>query len=254
MSKDNSGIIPFCFGDNLVRIIEDENGIPWFVAKDVCNVLDIQNPSDTIKKCLDDDEKGVANIYTPGGIQEMLTISESGLYALVFRSCKPEARAFSKWVRSEVLPSIRRNGYYKMPGKRVSKELPEDLPEEALLIPPGIRQRIWQDAIQTASLDGGGAKEAREWFAWLCRLNGYGRPLDGNVRIWNFMDDCLEPAKGHTTPFAKIVMVFEKWWRDYGEGPMPGTKHLSEYLALRYQRAKSSVSVFRNCRIRDDAV
>lgn len=249
MEKNSKQLVPFCFGDHLVRVFEDEAGNPWFVARDVCKVLEIQNPSDTVRKCLDEDEKGIANIYTHGGTQEMLLISESGLYALVFRSRKPEARAFSKWVRSEVLPAIRKTGRYEKPLCRQRIGIPEDLPEEACAIPPRMRQKIWQDAIQTARLDGGGANEAREWFVWLCRLNRYGRPKDGNAGIWNFMDDCLEQVKGCTTPFYKIRALFEKWWQENGEGETPGSKTLSEYLALRFQKAKSSVSVFRNCRI-----
>lgn len=110
---------PFCFGDNLVRVIEDENGDPWFVAKDVCKILELGNPRSSVA-LLDDDEKGVHTIDTPGGRQEMSIISESGLYALVFRSRKPEAKSFSKWVRSEVLPAIRKTGRYEMPGARSS--------------------------------------------------------------------------------------------------------------------------------------
>lgn len=91
---------------------------PWFVAKDVCNALDITNSRDAIKKMLDDDERGVANFYTPagnyqgGGEQQLNIINESGMYNLIFRSRKPEAKAFRKWVTNVVLPSIRRTGTY----------------------------------------------------------------------------------------------------------------------------------------------
>ena len=110
-----SNITPFAFGDNLVRCMTVENGNPWFVAKDVAVVLDIQNIRQNLSE-LDDDEKGVCTTYTPGGAQEPKTVSESGLYALVFRSRKPEAKAFSKWVRSEVLPALRKTGNYVTPG------------------------------------------------------------------------------------------------------------------------------------------
>lgn len=105
---------------------------PWFVAKDVCNALDITNSRDAIKKMLDDDERGVANFYTPagnyqgGGEQQLNIINESGMYNLIFRSRKPEAKAFRKWVTNEVLPSIRRTGTYsgiQSPGNE-SRKLP----------------------------------------------------------------------------------------------------------------------------------
>lgn len=103
----------FDFEDNAVRVV-DIDGEPWFVAADVCRVLDLSNPS---KACadLDDDEKGLTNSYTPGGTQEMRVINESGLYNLIFRSRKPEAKKFRKWVTAEVLPSIRKTGMYVAP-------------------------------------------------------------------------------------------------------------------------------------------
>ena len=97
-----------------VRAFADENGEPWFVAADVCRVLDIKNPSDTINNRLDSDERGIEIIYTPSGDQEMLVVNESGLYNLLFRSPKPEAKKFRKWVTEEVLPSIRKTGSYSV--------------------------------------------------------------------------------------------------------------------------------------------
>ena len=97
-----------------IRVFADENGEPWFVAADVCRVLDIKNPSDTINKRLDSDERGIEIIYTPSGDQEMLVVNESGLYNLMFRSTKPEAKKFRKWVTEEVLPSIRKTGSYSI--------------------------------------------------------------------------------------------------------------------------------------------
>ena len=88
------------------------DGEVWFVAKDVCSALGIQNPSDAIR-VLDEDEKSGVEISAPHGrVQETRVISESGLYALIFRSNKPEAKQFSRWVRRDVLPSIRKSGMY----------------------------------------------------------------------------------------------------------------------------------------------
>lgn len=90
-------------------MIDDE---PWFVAKDVCMLLDLSNPRDILAKVLDDDEKGVDTIYTLGGKQQMSIINESGLYHLIFVSRKPEAKTIRRWVTGTVLPSIRRTGGY----------------------------------------------------------------------------------------------------------------------------------------------
>lgn len=74
---------------------------PWFVAKDVCGVLGLSNITEALRG-LDEDERGSVIMNTPGGPQEMTVISESGLYSLVLRSRKPEAKAFRKWVTSDV--------------------------------------------------------------------------------------------------------------------------------------------------------
>lgn len=84
---------------------------PWFVAKDVCDCLDLSNNRGAIAS-LDDDEKGVSITDTLGGQQEMSIISEADLYSLILRSRKPEAKAFKRWVTHEVLPSIRKTGGY----------------------------------------------------------------------------------------------------------------------------------------------
>lgn len=105
-------------------------GEPWFVLKDVCNILNINNASDVYNR-LDDDEKGVAQIDTLGGRQKMSTVNESGLYHVILRSDKPEAAPFRKWVTSEVLPSIRKNGGYIAGQEQLT---PEELMAKALLV------------------------------------------------------------------------------------------------------------------------
>ena len=102
----------FNYGEYPVRTVL-MNGEVWFVAKDVCDVLEIKNPSDAVAD-FDNDEKGLAKIYTPGGEQNMTVISEPGVYGLVFRSSKPEAKAFSRWVKHEVLPKIHHTGSYSV--------------------------------------------------------------------------------------------------------------------------------------------
>lgn len=102
----------FTFNQNSTPIrVQVINNEPWFVAKDVCEVLGISKYRDAIAK-LDDDEGRPVEVDTLGGIQKMAGINESGLYALVLQSRKPEAKSFRKWVTSEVLPSIRKKGYY----------------------------------------------------------------------------------------------------------------------------------------------
>lgn len=98
-----------------VRVV-DVNGEPWFVARDVCECLELGNPRTSIA-LLDEDEKGVHTMDTPGGAQEMSIVSEAGLYSLILRSRKPEAKAFKRWITHEVLPAIRKHGGYLTPAK-----------------------------------------------------------------------------------------------------------------------------------------
>lgn len=98
-----------------IRVI-DRDGAPWFIHKYICNALDLGNPSQAASY-LDDDEKDIISNDTLGGTQDMIVISEAGLYSLILRSRKPEAKAFKRWVTHDVLPSIRKHGAYLTPEK-----------------------------------------------------------------------------------------------------------------------------------------
>lgn len=117
-----------------IRVI-DRDGEPWFIAVDVCKALELGNSRQAIAR-LDDDEKGVISIDTPGGPQEMSVINEPGLYSLVLGSRKPEAKAFKRWVTHEVLPAIRQNGYYAlMPVETSQRALtPDDYLRAATIV------------------------------------------------------------------------------------------------------------------------
>lgn len=102
----------FAFEGQAVRLVR--NGELWFVLADVCQALQLVNPAKTAER-LDADEKGITTSETPGGPQEMLIVSEPGLYKLIATSRKPVAVRFDRWVRHEVLPSIRKTGTYGSP-------------------------------------------------------------------------------------------------------------------------------------------
>lgn len=89
------------------------DGEPWLVGKDVALVLGYKNPQEAIRTHVDPDDKGVSEILTPGGKQNVPIINESGLYSLIFSSKLPNAKKFKHWVTSEVLPAIRKTGQYK---------------------------------------------------------------------------------------------------------------------------------------------
>ena len=100
------------FGD--VRALE-LNGAPWFVGKDVAEALGYgagKSLANAVSKHVDEEDKGVTEMMTPGGVQKVIIINESGLYSLVLSSKLPSAKKFKHWVTSEVLPTIRRHGAY----------------------------------------------------------------------------------------------------------------------------------------------
>ena len=115
------------FGE--LRVVQDEQGEPWFVAKDVCDALGLGRQHDSTRY-LDDDEKGEGLVNTSSGVQTMVTVNEPGLYRLILKSRKPEAKAFQRWVTHEVLPAIRRDGGYMV----ARDETPEETMARALLI------------------------------------------------------------------------------------------------------------------------
>ena len=90
-----------------IRVIE-KDGQPWWVLKDVCTILGIKNPTQTARQ-LDDDEVSMFDIGLNNGVK-VNAVTESGLYAVILRSDKPQARAFRKWITADVIPSIRQYG------------------------------------------------------------------------------------------------------------------------------------------------
>ena len=110
------------FGE--IRVLEIENE-PWFVGRDIATVLGYSNPPKAVRTHVDEEDKGVNEMDTPGGKQKIIVINESGLYSLILNSKLPNAKKFKRWVTNEVLPSIRKHGAY----------MTEDTIEKALTSP-----------------------------------------------------------------------------------------------------------------------
>ena len=96
-----------------IRTIE-QDGAPWFVGKDVADALGYSNTADAIQKHVDDEDKLTSQIAIAGQNRNVTVINESGLYSLVLSSKLPNAKAFKRWITSEVIPSIRKHGTYTM--------------------------------------------------------------------------------------------------------------------------------------------
>lgn len=176
-----TSVSPFNFGTHAVRVVMQDDQ-PWFVAKDVCDTLGYSNSRDTIAKHLDDDERGVANSDTLGGEQKLTIINESGLYALVLRSRKPEARKFAKWVTSEVLPSIRKTGQYAAPTAAPSQPHTEAL-------------AMYRDALRTLLMTHPSAQAQR----MACRQTHAVTGID-LAEVWGLEDSKPEAPIGVALP------------------------------------------------------
>jgi prophage antirepressor-like protein len=95
------------------------DGEPWWVAGDVCGVLNISNPSQAIVSLEDDEKSTISNSESRNGGGNILIINEPGLYSLILRSRKPEAKEFKRWITHEVIPQIRKTGSYQLSGERL---------------------------------------------------------------------------------------------------------------------------------------
>lgn len=136
------------FGD--VRTVEKDGNI-WFVGKDVAEALGYARTADAVKAHIDADDKGVCVLPTPGGRQETTIINESGLYSLVLSSKLPSAKAFKRWITSEVIPSIRKTGSYNKPSKQPTTQ--QEQRAKAMLLNAQSRQcKLWLRLAETTDL------------------------------------------------------------------------------------------------------
>lgn len=214
-----SNLTPFAFGEHLVRSIADEKGDPWFVAKDVALALGYQwKGTDNIRH-IPEEWRGVQSVWTPSGEQEMLILSEQGLYFFLGRSDKPKALPFQKWLAGEVLPALRKSGTYSLPGGR--KALPgkavlalDDLPPDVLAMNRKLRERCLSYSLQMARITGlGGVEELRESFISCCRLF-VSPPREVSAEADNllrFLAETCERGADFRTGTQKLWLAYRLW-------------------------------------------
>lgn len=264
MENINTSLVPFFFGQEQLRAFADDDGKYWFVAQDLCEILEIQNPSDTVRKCLDEDERAdIDNIYlSSNGVRQtrkMLIISESGLYALVFRSRKPRARAFSRWVRCEVLPALRKSGRYALPGFSPQENGPEAgadwldrpvrIPAASLRLRPVMRERLLASAIQTARLAGRVDMDYIDSvYARYCGM------VAGQIseeeccgprrQVADYIAARLESEPGARLSASRLYDDFCAWWKLNCSGHAPTQKFFGSILQHHYTRQKKAGRYF----------
>lgn len=212
------------FGEIRTTIVDGE---PYFVGKDVAEVLAYKETAKAIREHVDDDDKGVSVLDTPGGKQKMVVINESGLYGLVFGSKLPTAKKFKHWVTSEVLPTIRKTGGYHIPQSPEEQMAQGLLAAQKLLAEKDKRieemrpKEIFADAVSVSKTDiliGDLAKLIKQnghdigqkrLFSWL-REKGYlikRKGLDWNMptqkamemKLFRVKETVVTHSDGHTT-------------------------------------------------------
>jgi prophage antirepressor-like protein len=221
VTVSGNNLVPFAFGENLVRALKDENGEPLFVAKDVALALGYEWNGAARLAHVPEEWKVVTSVVTHSrGKQEMLTLTEQGLYFFLARSDKPKALPFQKWLAGDVLPAIRRTGGYSLAGRGGGAALPEAVAR----LRPVLRERILGHALRVASIVGvSSQEEVDSIFLRLCEMVG-GDTGAGELRfhdpqaeqemlIRRFAEECLVQRKEHRLSVRNAYRAFEEWWR-----------------------------------------
>lgn len=226
----NNEIQQFDFKGASLRTLTDEEGEPWFVLKDCMSILDLGNPTETVKMFDKDEFSTTEVIDSIGRRQQTYIISESGLYRLVMKSRKPEAKEFQRWVTHEVLPSIRKHGGYMAGQERMTPEqmalasmrwLQSKVDEQAKQLKAQEGKVLFANAVETARtsilvgdlakiLKGNGIdigqKRLFAWLrehGWLIKAKGssWNMPTQKsmNLGLFEIKETTVTHADGHTT-------------------------------------------------------
>ena len=196
-----------------IRVVM-RDGEPWFVAKDVCECLDIDNPSQAVAR-LEDDERCLISNEALRANGDTTVVSEPGLYSLVLGSRKPESKAFKRWVNHEVLPSIRKTGSYSVAQPQPQPVLPTTYLEalEALVASEKAKlalQAERDEAIRTKSMIGS-RREATAMAKASAKSKECNRLTAEN--------EVLKDAIGRGNNWRTISMMTAEWKREFGHAP-----------------------------------
>jgi prophage antirepressor-like protein len=229
----------FGFGDQLVRVM-DRNGGVWFVANDVCGALELSNARVSVK-ALDDDQRDDVRITDAIGRHQSTTIiSESGVYSLIFKSRKPSAVAFRKWVTGSVLPTIRQTGRFEV----APAPPPEAVPVDALDFVERVRAGL--QMVREARIIFGLSAARRAWtLAGLPDVSDDGtlvaQHLDAKVQtVAKWFAERVEIQTGTRESAARLYMDYAKYCDEGGESPVNMTSFGRTMGDLGIEKMRSS--------------
>lgn len=212
---NNTLTVNFTFDHAEVRTVT-EGEIIWFVGKDVATILGHTNPERAIRKFVDEKDRGVTELVTPGGIQSVTVISEYGVYSLILSSHTEEAKQFKHWVTHEVLPSIRKQGFYSLLTKEKLIEVLTDKQRE---------DNTYLDCIDKSAIKRQVLQETRE------------KRIEETRKIW------VREFNGKVEPnfSPEIKRELSQIW----EGDMPMFhKYLDKYHSDCYKKQKGKPILF----------
>jgi prophage antirepressor-like protein len=244
---DNINLVNFSFQDRPLRVIE-VGGEPWFVAKDVAGALGyIWQPN--LVSHVPDEWKGINPINTPGGKQDILCLSEPGLYFFLGRSDKPLALPYQKWIAGDVVPSIRKKGVYAVPGKDQEEQdaWKKNFPYPFLLQENADR-KMREMRLGMAK----GVVSAKEYRRVV--LGDFSRPFKPDTSVVAFVENNLE-ITGNEKDFAPVEEVYRRYELQAVNGMSRNTltrKIRNNYPALGYKQKKIDgypVLVFFGCKM-----
>lgn len=230
-TNNKNQIQPFAFGDALVRVVMID-GEMWWVARDVCSCLDLDDVSKAVER-LAEDEKGTNSIRTPGGEQVALVISEAGLYRLIFTSRKAEAETFRRWVTHEVLPSIRKTGGYGVQ------------PAAAPALTDADKESIARRASQIAYERLASKIPARDKQAALFAIRYEAAP--DSVVLWTSACCVLLPSDAPNREWAKAGVAYKHycgWCLDHAHTPVNNRAFLGRLMRIGVRSKRISVNLY----------
>ncbi|WP_084511709.1 BRO-N domain-containing protein [Desulfatibacillum aliphaticivorans] len=223
-------LVNFDYQGVRVRVVMDDDGTPWWVAADVCRILEIKNTPQALSG-LDDDERSTISINDStsrnGGNPNVNIINEPGVYSLIFRSRKKAAKAFKRWVTHEVLPELRRTGSYEISNP--------DEDHNAILVyqaglKPSQRIKLLEMAQRMVCTNPEALPRIWKTYGDLCRLVGGGQSIQGGVR--EFLDSCCFLESEASVPRKELYEAYLAFCRNLSIQPLGLINFFKEISAL----------------------
>lgn len=257
-------LIRYGYNGNLLTILQDRNGNPWWVANEVCEILGLINVSKALIELDICDKRDITGSKVGSNISKLRIINEPGLYSLIFKSRKPEAKTFKRWVTHEVLPSIRKTGAYHHQDpnenqrnadqrKGTRKETAGDY--NAILKEQRQLHQLFEHAYKIAKRMTPSGKEASlmaqakvQELTGIDLAESYHLPPGMKSQnetdketIAGFVNDCCLVGDEYQISATEFYQAFRNWFEHNHSGEVPTQKWFGTRIGRRFKRKKDSV-------------